>query len=65
PVQEPAQIVEMLLDTLLLQVLVPEDEDISLAERCKRVNRVCSELGRRNVCLVSIHVIAAGPATSC
>ena len=41
-------------------LLVPEDEDISLAERCKRVNRVCSELGRRNVCLVSIHVNAAG-----
>ena len=30
-------------------LLVPEDEDISLAERCKRVNRVCSELGPRNV----------------
>ena len=41
-------------------LLVPEDEDISLAERCKRVNRVCSELGRRNVCLISIHVNAAG-----
>ena len=41
-------------------LLVPEDEDISLAERCKRVNRVCSELGGRNVCLISIHVNAAG-----
>ena len=41
-------------------LLVPEDEDISLAERCKRVNRVCAELGRLNVCLVSIHVNAAG-----
>ena len=41
-------------------LLVPEDEDISLAERCRRVNRVCSELGRRNVCLISIHVNAAG-----
>ena len=41
-------------------LLVPEDEDVSLDERCKRVNRVCSELGRRNVCLVSIHVNAAG-----
>ena len=41
-------------------LLVPEDQDISLAERCKRVNRVCSELGRRNVCLISIHVNAAG-----
>ena len=42
------------------ELLVPESEDISLAERCRRVNRVCSELGRRNVCLVSIHVNAAG-----
>ena len=42
------------------ELLVPEDEDISLAERCLRVNRVCSELGRRNVCLISIHVNAAG-----
>ena len=41
-------------------LLVPEDEDIPLSERCKRVNRVCSELGRRNVCLISIHVNAAG-----
>ena len=41
-------------------LLVPEDEDIPLDERCRRVNRVCSELGRRNVCLVSIHVNAAG-----
>ena len=40
-------------------LLVPEDEDIPLAERCKRVNRVCSELGRRNVFLISIHVNAA------
>ena len=45
---------------LYASLLVPEDEDISLAERCRRVNRVCSELGRRNVCLISIHVNAAG-----
>ena len=41
-------------------LLVPEEEDIPLDERCRRVNRVCSELGRRNVCLISIHVNAAG-----
>ena len=45
---------------LYASLLVPEDEDISLVERCRRVNRVCSELGRLNVCLVSIHVNAAG-----
>ncbi len=41
-------------------LLVPEDEDTPLTERCRRVNRACSELGRRNVCLVSIHINAAG-----
>lgn len=25
------------------ELLVPEDEDISLKERCRRVNRVCSQ----------------------
>ncbi len=42
------------------ELLVPEDEDISLKERSRRVNRICSQLGRTNVCLVSIHVNAAG-----
>ena len=42
------------------ELLVPEDEDISLYERCRRVNQLCLQLGKRNVCLVSIHVNAAG-----
>ncbi len=42
------------------ELLVPEDEDIFLAERCRRVNLLCSQLGTRNVALVSIHVNAAG-----
>ena len=42
------------------ELLVPEDEDISLYERCRRVNRLCLQLGKRNVCLISIHVNAAG-----
>ena len=42
------------------ELLVPEDEDISLYERCRRVNRLCLQLGKRNVCLLSIHVNAAG-----
>ena len=45
---------------LYASLLVPEVSDVPLQERCDRVNRVCSELGRRNVCLVSIHVNAAG-----
>lgn len=42
------------------ELLVPEDKDISLAERCRRVNAWCSKLGKQNVLLVSIHANAAG-----
>lgn len=42
------------------QLLVPEISDIPLAERCRRVNAVCDEVGVGNVILVSIHVNAAG-----
>lgn len=42
------------------ELLVPEDADISLGERCSRVNAWCDRLGAKNVCLVSIHCNAAG-----
>lgn len=42
------------------ELLVPEDADISLGERCNRANAWCSRLGTANVCLVSIHNNAAG-----
>ena len=42
------------------QLLVPEDHDIPLSERAKRVNIVCSVLGKSNVILISVHVNAAG-----
>lgn len=42
------------------QLLVPEDADISLSQRCARVNAVCDRVGAKNVCLVSIHNNAAG-----
>lgn len=41
------------------ELLVPEDADISLGERCNRVNSWCAKLGTKNVCLVSIHTNAA------
>ena len=41
-------------------LLVPEQEDIPLSERCRRVNAICQEEGRDNVILISIHVNAAG-----
>lgn len=37
-----------------------EDNDISLSERCRRVNEICYKLGIHNVLLVSIHNDAAG-----
>ena len=42
------------------ELLVPEDDDMSLAERVRRVNAACFLLGKQNVILVSIHVNAAG-----
>ena len=45
------------------ELLVPEDDDISLAERVRRVNAACFFLGKHNVILASIHVNAAGDGT--
>ena len=45
------------------ELLVPEEDDISLEERVRRVNSVCFLLGKSNVILVSIHVNAAGDGT--
>ena len=42
------------------RLLVPEDADISLGERCNRVNAICDQYGKDNVLLVSIHNNAAG-----
>lgn len=42
------------------RILVPEDKDISLGERCRRVNAICSQYGKNNVLLVSVHCNAAG-----
>lgn len=42
------------------RILVPEDEDISLGERCRRVNAICKQVGKSNVLLVSVHCNAAG-----
>lgn len=42
------------------RILVPEDKDISLKERCRRVNAICNQYGASNVILVSVHCNAAG-----
>lgn len=45
------------------ELLVPEENDIPLPERVRRVNERCAQFGADNVCLVSIHVNAAGDGT--
>ena len=42
------------------RILVPEDADIPLGERANRVNAVCDQVGANRVCLVSVHLNAAG-----
>ena len=42
------------------ELLAPEDNDVSLEERVRRVNALCSAHGKSNVILVSVHVNAAG-----
>ena len=45
------------------RLVVTEDKDISLGERVRRINKVCSEKGAGNVVMVSIHANAMGNAT--
>ena len=40
------------------QMLVTEENDISLGTRCKRVNDICKHFGKTNVLVVSIHLDA-------
>lgn len=42
------------------ELLVPEDNDVSLKERCRRVNRWCQIHGSKNAICVSIHFNAYG-----
>lgn len=43
-----------------VQRIVTEERDISLTERVRRVNNICKQVGAGNVCLVSVHINAAG-----
>lgn len=42
------------------RIVAPEENDISLKERVRRINKVCSEKGAGNVVMVSIHCNALG-----
>jgi len=42
------------------ELLVPETNDISLQERCRRVNAQCAALGKDHVLMLSCHLNASG-----
>lgn len=59
------QIADLLLDRFMIMgidasLVVTETNDISLATRVQRINRLCSKVGVSNVILLSIHSNAAG-----
>ncbi len=41
-------------------LITPEDWDVTITERCRRVNETCKLLGSKNVIVLSIHNNAAG-----
>ena len=42
------------------RLVVPEDTDVSLSERIRRINTICNKEGAKNVLLVSVHSNAVG-----
>lgn len=59
------QIADLLIDRFMVMgidasLVVTETNDISLATRVQRVNKICSKVGASNVILLSIHSNAAG-----
>ena len=44
---------------VMSELLVPEKNDVSLNERCRRANKIAQVVGRKNCLLVSIHVNAS------
>ena len=59
------QVADLLLNRFMMMdidasLVVTETNDISLATRVQRVNRICSKIGASNVILLSIHSNAAG-----
>lgn len=53
-------VTELKLKDYDAELVVPEENDISLKERCRRANAVCAKFGTKNVIFVSIHSNAAG-----
>lgn len=49
-----------LADAIRFALVTPDEYDVSLRARTERINTRCRQLGKLNVCLVSIHTNAAG-----
>ena len=45
------------------RLVTPEDKDVSLAERIRRINTVCNKEGASNVLLISVHSNAVGDSS--
>lgn len=46
------------------ELVTPETYDVSLTTRVKRINRICNQVGSKNVLVVSIHNDAKGMGSS-
>jgi len=46
------------------RLVVPEDKDISLSERIRRINTICNKEGASNVLMISVHSNAKGNGTA-
>lgn len=59
------ELVEMIAANLMsmgydVHRITPEDHDVPLHERVRRVNEICKQYGAKNCLLISVHLNAAG-----
>lgn len=47
-----------------VHLVVPENDDISLGERVRRINKLCDKYGTRNCIMISVHSNAVGDGSS-
>ena len=45
------------------RLVTPEDKDVSLSERIRRINTICNKEGASNVLLISVHANAVGDSS--
>ena len=54
---------ELIKQGFQVELIVTDNEDVSLIQRCKIANQYCNKYGKANTLLVSIHCNAAGNGT--